>query len=111
METLLDKPTDASVEIAVSFGREVGALIENNHSVAAKNVYSLFRGILQSKKGISDRVQYMVEVYFQQLKDKFKDNPTLPEGLDLVEEDDQIPHEIELSQELKVEESLSKSPV
>ena len=46
----------------------------------------------------------MIEVLMQVHKDK--DIPTLPEGLDLVEEE-QIIHEIQLDEELKVEEGLS----
>jgi hypothetical protein len=41
-------------------------------------------------------------------KDKYKDNPILAEGLDLVEEDDQITHQIELEEELQVQEGLSE---
>lgn len=41
-------------------------------------------------------------------KDKYKDNPILPEGLDLVEEEEQITHQIELEEELQVQEGLSK---
>jgi pre-mRNA-splicing factor CWC22 len=41
-------------------------------------------------------------------KDKYKDNLILPEGLDLVEEDEQITHQIQLDEELDVQDSLSK---
>jgi pre-mRNA-splicing factor CWC22 len=50
----------------------------------------------------------MVEVLMQVRKDKYKDNPILPEGLDLVEEDEQITHQIQLEEELDVQDSLSK---
>jgi len=49
----------------------------------------------------------MVEVLMQVRKDKYKDNPILPEGLDLVEDEEQITHEIQLEEDLKVEEGLS----
>jgi pre-mRNA-splicing factor CWC22 len=49
-------------------------------------------------------------VLMQVRKDKYKDNPILPEGLDLVEEDEQITHEIQLEEDLKVEEGLSTYP-
>ncbi|KAG1737725.1 hypothetical protein EDB19DRAFT_1909485 [Suillus lakei] len=38
----------------------------------------------------------------QTRKDNFRDNPILPEGLDLVEEEDQIRHQIRLEDELQV---------
>ena len=52
----------------------------------------------------------MIEVLMQVRKDKYKDNPVLPEGLDLVEEEEQITHEIQLEEDLKVEEGLSAYP-
>jgi len=51
----------------------------------------------------------MIEVLFQVRKDKYKDNPSIQEGLDLVEEEEQITHKITLDDELKVQESLSES--
>lgn len=50
----------------------------------------------------------MIEVLFQIRKDKYKDNPILPEGLDLVEEDEQITHKVLLDDELLVQEGLSE---
>ena len=50
----------------------------------------------------------MIEVLMQVRKDRYKDNPILPEGLDLVEEDDQITHQIQLEEELQVQEGLSE---
>ena len=50
----------------------------------------------------------MIEVLMQVRKDKHKDNPILPEGLDLVEEDEQITHQIQLDEELDVQDSLSE---
>ena len=50
----------------------------------------------------------MIEVLMQVRKDKYKDNPILPEGLDLVEEDEQITHQIQLDEKLDVQDSLSE---
>jgi pre-mRNA-splicing factor CWC22 len=49
----------------------------------------------------------MIEVLMQVRKDRYKDNPILPEGLDLVEEDEEIAHQIQLDEELDVQDSLS----
>ncbi|KAF9033309.1 MIF4G-domain-containing protein [Hymenopellis radicata] len=103
---LLEKPTDDSIEIAVGFIREVGALLAENSPKANASIYERFRAVL-NEGTISNRVQYMIEVQMQVRKDKYKDNPILPEGLDLVEEDDQVTHEVQLQQELKVEEGLN----
>lgn len=104
---LLERPTDDSIEIAVGFTREVGAFLAENSPKANATVFERFRAVLNEGK-ISQRVQYMIEVLMQVRKDKYKDNPILPEGLDLVEEDEQITHQIQLDEELDVQDSLSK---
>lgn len=106
---LLEQPSDDSVEIAVGFAREVGAFLDENARDSTERVYEYFRKILLEEGKINKRVLYMVEVFFQIRKDKFKDNPILGEGLDLVQDDDQITHPIALDDELQVQESLSAS--
>ncbi|ESK85337.1 pre-mrna-splicing factor cwc22 [Moniliophthora roreri MCA 2997] len=103
---LLERPTDDSIEIAVGFMREVGAFLAENSPKANADVYERFRAVL-NEGSISHRVQYMIEVLMQVRKDKYKDNPILPEGLDLVEEDEQITHQILLEEELQVQEGLN----
>ncbi|KAJ3518351.1 hypothetical protein NM688_g9450 [Phlebia brevispora] len=103
---LLERPTDDSIEIAVTFMREVGAFLAENSPKANASVYERFRAVL-NEGSISQRVQYMIEVLMQVRKDKYKDNPIIPEGLDLVEEDEQITHEIQLEEELQVQDGLN----
>ncbi|KAF9260702.1 MIF4G-domain-containing protein [Marasmius fiardii PR-910] len=103
---LLERPTDDSIEIAVGFMREVGAFLAENSPKANATVYERFRAVL-NEGAISHRVQYMIEVLMQVRKDKYKDNPILPDGLDLVEEDEQITHQIQLEEELQVQEGLN----
>ncbi|KAF8898220.1 hypothetical protein CPB84DRAFT_1780615 [Gymnopilus junonius] len=103
---LLERPTDDSIEIAVGFTREVGAFLAENSPKANATVFERFRAVLNEGR-ISQRVQYMIEVLMQVRKDKYKDNPILPEGLDLVEEDEQITHQIQLEEELQVQEGLN----
>jgi len=104
---LLERPTDDSIEIAVGFTREVGAFLVENSPKANATVFERFRAVL-NEGSISHRVQYMIEVLMQARKDKYKDNPILPEGLDLVEDDEQITHQIQLEDDLQVQEGLSK---
>lgn len=87
--------------------REVGAFLAENSPKANATVYERFRAVL-NEGTISHRVQYMIEVLMQVRKDKYKDNPIIPEGLDLVEEDEQITHQIQLEEELQVQEGLSE---
>ncbi|CAG8657850.1 3038_t:CDS:2 [Acaulospora colombiana] len=107
---LLERPTDSSVEIAVGFMKEVGAYLAESSPKANLDVFDRFRAVLHEGT-IDKRVQYMIEVLFQVRKDNFKDNPIIPEGLDLVEQEDQITHEVFLDSKLEVQESLSKHPV
>lgn len=103
---LLHKPTDDSVEIAVNLTREVGQFLEEMNEPIARAVFDQFRNILHDSD-IEKRVQYQIEVLFQQRKDKFKDNPSIKEELDLVEEEDQITHHIELQGEIDGQDGLN----
>ncbi|KAI3397571.1 hypothetical protein diail_10664 [Diaporthe ilicicola] len=103
---LLHKPSDDSVEIAVNLTREVGQFLEEMNPSIARVLFDQFRNILHDS-AIEKRVQYQIEVLFQQRKDKFKDNPSIKEELDLVEEEDQITHNIELQGELDGQDSLN----
>lgn len=103
---LLHKPTDDSVEIAVGLTREVGHHLEEMSGPIALAVFDQFRTILH-EADIDKRTQYMIEVLFQQRKDRWKDNPAIKEELDLIEEDDQITHRAELDGDIEVEDGLN----
>jgi pre-mRNA-splicing factor CWC22 len=103
---LLKNPTDDSVEIAVGLIKEVGQHMEEMSPPISMAVFDQFRNILH-EADIDKRVQYMIEVLFQVRKDKFKDNPAVKEELDLIEEDDQITHRVELDAEVEVQDSLN----
>lgn len=103
---LLHKPTDDSVEIAVGLTREVGQHLEEMSQPIALAVFDQFRSILH-EADIDKRVQYMIEVLFQVRKDRYKDNPAVKEELDLVEEEDQITHQVDLDDEIDVQDSLN----
>jgi pre-mRNA-splicing factor CWC22 len=103
---LLEHPTDDSVEVAVAFMREVGAFLQEESSRASNAVFERFRAILHEGQ-IDKRTQYMVEVLFQVRKEKFKEHPSIPPDLDIVEEDDQITHMIGLTDELQTQDTLN----
>jgi pre-mRNA-splicing factor CWC22 len=105
---LLERPSSDSVEVAVGFMKEVGALLAEASAKANNHVFDRFRAILH-EGNIDVRVQYMIEVLFQVRKDKYKDNPPISPELDLVEEEEQITHNIELTDELDVQETLGTS--
>lgn len=70
-------------------------------------IFERLRNILHEST-IDKRVQYMIEVMFAIRKDGFKDHPVIPEGLDLVDEDDQFTHMLPLDDEYNTEDILSK---
>lgn len=70
-------------------------------------IFERLRNILH-ESSIDKRVQYMIEVMFAIRKDGFKDHPVIPEGLDLVDEDDQFTHMLPLDDEYNPEDILSK---
>ncbi|BEI80471.1 hypothetical protein CcaverHIS002_0110000 [Cutaneotrichosporon cavernicola] len=102
----LERPTDDSIEVAVAFTREVGLFLAEHAPKANTMVFERFRAVLHDGK-VSKRCQYMIEVLFQVRKDKYKDNPMIPEGLDLVEEEEQITHKLKLEDELQVLQGLN----
>ncbi|RKP26230.1 armadillo-type protein [Syncephalis pseudoplumigaleata] len=105
LSLLLERPTDDSVEIAVGLIRECGAFLEEASPRATMAVFERFRGILHEAQ-IDKRTQYMIEVLFQVRREKYKDNPAVPEELDIVEEEEQITHTLSLDDELDVQEGL-----
>ncbi|KAG0318699.1 pre-mRNA-splicing factor cwc22 [Linnemannia gamsii] len=104
---LLGQPTEDSIEIAVGFMKEVGSFLSQEASGANEGVFERLRNILHEGK-IEKRTQYMIEVLFQIRKDKYKDNPPIGNDLDLVDDDEQITHTLELDEEdLDVMEGLN----
>jgi pre-mRNA-splicing factor CWC22 len=102
-----DHLSDDSVEIAVGLTREVGQHMEEMSPKIALAVFDQFRSILH-EADIDKRVQYMIEVLFQVRKDKYKDNPAVKDELDLVEEEDQITHRIDIDdQDINTQDLLN----
>jgi pre-mRNA-splicing factor CWC22 len=92
IELLLAKPTDDSVEVAVSFVRECGQRLQEITPSGCNRIFDRFRAILHEGE-IDKRVQYMIEDVFAVRKTNFKDHPAVIPELDLVDEGDQITHE------------------
>lgn len=94
---LLSLPTDDGIEFAVGFTRHIGQYLQQKAPKLLDKIFDQFRRILH-EANVSKRVQYMVEVLFQVRKDGFKDHPAIPEGLDVVEEDNQWTHTVTLNE-------------
>ena len=69
-------------------------------------IFERFKGILHEGE-IDRRVQYSIENLFAIRKTKFKDHPGVIAELDLVEEEDQIIHKIDLLDPIDPEDNLN----
>ncbi len=91
----LEKLSSDSVKLCCVMLRECGEVL---NEVSPKGVYFIFerlRMVLQ--EGLVDkRTQYIVEALFESRKRKFGDHPGVLSELDLIEESDQVAHEIDV---------------
>ncbi|XP_074569088.1 uncharacterized protein LOC141825604 [Curcuma longa] len=102
---LLENPTDDSVEVAVGFIKECGALLQDISPQGLHGIFERFRGILHEGE-IDKRVQFLIEGLFAIRKAKFQGFPAIRPELDLVEQEDQFTHEIALDEEIDPETNL-----
>ncbi|XP_067083843.1 pre-mRNA-splicing factor CWC22 homolog, partial [Osmerus mordax] len=103
---LLERPSDDSVEVTIAFLKECGLKLTEVSPRGINAIFERLRNILHESE-IDKRVQYMIEVMFAIRKDGFKDHPVVPEGLDLVEEEDQFTHMLPLEDEYNQEDVLN----
>ncbi|CEM07635.1 unnamed protein product [Vitrella brassicaformis CCMP3155] len=104
---LLDEVTDDSCEVAVGFIQECGQVLTQIAPQGMHAIFERFRAILHEGE-IDKRVQYVIEKLFETRRKQFADFVGVIKELDLVEEDDQITHEIDLlDNEIKGDEMLN----
>uniref|UniRef100_A0A8C5BER0 Pre-mRNA-splicing factor CWC22 homolog n=1 Tax=Gadus morhua TaxID=8049 RepID=A0A8C5BER0_GADMO len=103
---LLERPTDDSVEVSIAFLKECGLKLTEVSPRGINAIFERLRNILH-ESAIDKRVQYMIEVMFAIRKDGFKDHPVIPDGLDLVDEEDQFTHMMPLEDEYNTEDLLN----
>ncbi|XP_057684776.1 pre-mRNA-splicing factor CWC22 homolog, partial [Corythoichthys intestinalis] len=103
---LLERPTDDSVEVAIAFLKECGLKLTDVSPRGVNAIFERLRNVLH-ESAIDKRVQYMIEVMFAIRKDGFKDHPVVPEGLDLVDEDDQFTHMLPLDDDYNGDDVLN----
>uniref|UniRef100_A0A8C7XEJ7 Pre-mRNA-splicing factor CWC22 homolog n=1 Tax=Oryzias sinensis TaxID=183150 RepID=A0A8C7XEJ7_9TELE len=103
---LLERPTDDSVEVAISFLKECGLKLTEVSPRGINAIFERLRNVLH-ESSIDKRVQYMIEVMFAIRKDGFKDHPVIPDGLDLVDEEDQFTHMLPLEDDYNQEDALN----
>eukprot|EP01054_Gregarina_sp_Poly1_P003066 Gregarina_sp_Poly_1__3065@NODE_1861_length_3183_cov_48_838896_g1206_i0_p1_GENE_NODE_1861_length_3183_cov_48_838896_g1206_i0NODE_1861_length_3183_cov_48_838896_g1206_i0_p1_ORF_typecomplete_len901_score135_94MIF4G/PF02854_19/4_7e33MIF4G/PF02854_19/0_0061MA3/PF02847_17/3_9e03MA3/PF02847_17/7_1e27TFCD_C/PF12612_8/0_29TFCD_C/PF12612_8/3e03ParcG/PF10274_9/0_36MIF4G_like/PF09088_11/6_6e03MIF4G_like/PF09088_11/3_9_NODE_1861_length_3183_cov_48_838896_g1206_i04812961 len=103
---LLEKPTNDSVEVCCSFLQECGQVMSDSQPKAVNYIFERLRSILNEGE-VDNRTQYTIEKLFDTRKKHFADFPGVPPELDLIEEDDQQTHTIDLlNDSLKKQELL-----
>nr|XP_016488399.1 PREDICTED: pre-mRNA-splicing factor CWC22 homolog [Nicotiana tabacum] len=105
LTVLLEKPTDDSVEVAVGFVTECGSMLQDLCPRGLHGIFERFRGILHEGE-IDKRVQFLIESLFALRKAKFQGYPAVRPELDLVEQEDQLTHEVSLSDTIDPEITL-----
>ncbi|KAF8039114.1 hypothetical protein BT93_B1614 [Corymbia citriodora subsp. variegata] len=103
LTVLLENPTDDSMEVAVGFVTECGSILQDLSPKGLHGIFERFRGILHEGE-IDKRVQFLIEGLFAIRKAKFQ-SAVRPE-LDLVEQEDQLTHEISLQEDIDPEVTL-----
>lgn len=94
---LLNKPTDDGVELTIGFIKEVGAELDTLTRSALHEVFGRLREILQDG-AVTKKTQFQIEGLLAIRKAGFESQGFVavkPE-LDLIEEEDQIEHEVPL---------------
>ncbi|XP_016475883.1 uncharacterized protein LOC107797498 [Nicotiana tabacum] len=105
LTVFLEKPTEESVEVAVSFVTECGSVLQDFCPLGLHAIFERFRDILHEGK-IDKRIQFLIENLFALRKAKFQGYPSVRPELDLVELEDQLTHEISLSDKVDAEIAL-----
>jgi len=103
---MLENPTEDSVEIACDFMVEVGQVLSELTPAGVNSIFERFKGILHEGE-IDRRVQYSIENLFAIRKSKFAEHTGVIPELDLVEEEDQITHQISIDDSITGEEMLN----
>ncbi|TVU07404.1 hypothetical protein EJB05_47457, partial [Eragrostis curvula] len=94
---LLHAPTPGSVEVAVGLVRECGAALTESCPRGVDAVFECLRRILRDGVDVDKRVQFMIEDLFAVRRARFRDHPRVRPELDLIDTDDQVTHQVELS--------------
>src|SRR5690606_33992308 len=96
---LMENPTDDSIEIAVNLLKVCGQMLTQVTPQGTFAMFEQLRRILEECDEISSRTQYMIEVLFAVRKEKFAAYPSVIEELDLIDEEDQVCHIVNLVSE------------
>uniref|UniRef100_A0ACD5YDA3 Uncharacterized protein n=1 Tax=Avena sativa TaxID=4498 RepID=A0ACD5YDA3_AVESA len=96
IEMLLVEPTYDGVEVAVGVVTECGAALTEACPRAVDAVFDSLQSILVDG-GVDKRVGFWIERAFAVRRARFRGHPPVQQELDLVEQEDQFMHQVEIS--------------
>ena len=103
----LEKLSSDSIKVCCQLLFDCGEVLSKVSSKGMFFIFERLRQVLQ-EGSIDKRVQYSIEALFEARRKKFVDYPGLLPELDLVDETDQVTHDIDLIEgEIDGEESLN----
>lgn len=105
LQILLEKPTEDSVTLVCEILKITGAFLDKHSKTASNMVFNKLRESLH--EGVSQRSQSVIEFVLNLRREKFKKFPSVLKELDLVEEEDQDTHIIELEENIEASPELN----
>ena len=106
MQLLLENRTNDSLVLACEIMNHVGKYMEENSSLACNMVFDRLRQLLHEDKNLNRKAQGALESILKNRRNRFKNYPTIPKELDLVEFEEQETHMLELGASYDTQDSL-----
>ncbi|ODV82427.1 uncharacterized protein CANTADRAFT_4421 [Suhomyces tanzawaensis NRRL Y-17324] len=105
VQLLLEKPTHDTIFIATEALKVVGSYLVKNSPAVLEMIFTKYREMLRDNnlRASHSTIQQLLRVR----QTNFKDYPSIPKTLDLVEEEDQETHVVELDEDIDGEENLN----
>ena len=100
------KSRDNCAELAAAFMAECGSKLEEVSSASMNSIYVLLKDVIHDGQ-IGERVKFGLENVWKDVQNHYKDKEAVIKELDLVEEDDQITHMLEIDAEVNGEDILN----
>jgi pre-mRNA-splicing factor CWC22 len=105
LQLLLEKPSEDSIALVCEILKIVGAFLNERSKVASNMVFNRLSDILH--EGVSQKSQSLIEHVLAIRKEKFRKYASVVKELDLVEEEDQETHIIELEEKIEALDELN----
>jgi pre-mRNA-splicing factor CWC22 len=102
---LLENPNNFKVEMVVEILNYCGVLLDDNESIWFDNIKNALRNIL-NENIVDNKSQFLIQQFFDGLKEKIEIGVEIPDELDLVEDDDCIIHDFSLNDKFQGENEL-----